>query len=111
MWKQLQNQCNSRYMYDSDSLYSLPFFPSPHSPCAFRYSSKGWLLDHTNFFVVIDSFILRFKNLLEVLTHQKHTSLLSLSLCTTVCAIKLVCSTVLIEVVMSLTNVSHNSYF
>ncbi|XP_028992315.1 dynein axonemal heavy chain 2 isoform X2 [Betta splendens] len=36
-----------------------------------KNSSKGWLLDHTNFFVVVDSFILRFKNLLEICDCQQ----------------------------------------
>ncbi|XP_027143976.1 dynein heavy chain 2, axonemal isoform X2 [Larimichthys crocea] len=31
-----------------------------------KYSSKGWVLDQTSFFVVIDAFIQRFRDLLEV---------------------------------------------
>ncbi|GAA6229207.1 dynein heavy chain 2, axonemal [Lates japonicus] len=31
-----------------------------------KYSSKGWVLDQTSFFVVIDAFIQRFRELLEV---------------------------------------------
>ncbi|XP_045920170.1 dynein axonemal heavy chain 2 isoform X2 [Micropterus dolomieu] len=35
-----------------------------------KYSTKGWVLDQTSFFVVIDAFIQRFRDLLEVCDSQ-----------------------------------------
>ncbi|XP_070711337.1 dynein axonemal heavy chain 2 [Pempheris klunzingeri] len=35
-----------------------------------KYSSTGWVLDHTSFFVVVDAFIQRFRDLLEICNCQ-----------------------------------------
>lgn len=47
---------------------------APHLLTFTRYSSHGWILDETSFFVVIDASIQRFKDLIEVrpsLTHRR----------------------------------------
>lgn len=69
------SQCNSPFL----TLYLLFPFSSFSFSCSasvFRYSSKGWVLDQTSFFVMVDSNIQRFKDLLEVrmfplLTHSE----------------------------------------
>lgn len=58
-------QCNIPFL----TLYLLFPFSSFSLSCSAslsRYSSKGWVLDQSSFFVLIDSNIQRFKDLLEV---------------------------------------------